>query len=138
MAPSEAQKRASNKYNLEHMSTLGCKVKKTQAAAFKAYCENQGSTSNTVLKDFVLGCIGEQEPAMAPETPQEATGRPAGAGGISLHPQALEAAQKAAEATGEAVPQFVERAVETQAKRDKSSLALGINPATGEKLDKEG
>ena len=138
MAPSEAQKRASNKYNLEHMSTLGCKVKKAQATAFKAYCEIQGSTSNTVLKDFVLGCIGEQESGIAPEAPQEAPGRPVGAGGISLHTQALKTAQEAAEATGEAVPQFVERAVETQAKRDKSSLALGINPATGEKLDKEG
>lgn len=138
MAPSEAQKRASNKYNLEHMSTLGCKVKKAQAAAFKAYCETQGSTSNTVLKDFVLGCIGEQEPGMAPETPQEAPGRPAGGGGISLHPKALKTAQEAAQSVGETVPQFVERAVETQAKRDKSSLALGINPATGEKLDKEG
>ncbi len=26
MPPSEAQKRASNKYNLEHNATLGCKV----------------------------------------------------------------------------------------------------------------
>ncbi len=133
MAPSEAQKRASNKYNLEHMSTLGCKVKKAQAAAFKAYCETHGSTSNTVLKDFVLGCIGEQKLGMALETPQEAPGRPAGAV-ISLHPEALRTAQEAAQSVGETVPQFVERAVETQAKRDKSSLALGINPATGEKL----
>lgn len=138
MAPRESQKRASLKWDKENMSVVGCKVKKAQATAFKAYCETQGSTSNTVLKDFVLGCIGEQEPGMAPEGPQEAPGRPAGAGGISLHPQALRTAQEAAEATGEAVSQFVERAVEIQAKRDKSSLALGINPAMGEKLDKEG
>lgn len=61
MAPSEAQKRASNKYNLEHMTTLGCKVRKEQAAAFKEYCADQGKTSNTVLKDYVLECIGEQD-----------------------------------------------------------------------------
>lgn len=60
MAPSQAQKRASNKYNLEHMTTLGCKVRKEQATAFKEYCADRGKTSNTVLKDYVLECIGEQ------------------------------------------------------------------------------
>lgn len=128
MAPSEAQKRASNKYNLEHMSTLGCKVRKAQAVAFKAYCQNQGSTSNTVLKDFVLGCIGEQETA-----PQGGEGPP----GVPLSPETLKTAQEAAESTGETVPQFVGRAVQTQAQRDKTSLSLGIDPATGGKIGKE-
>ncbi len=58
MAPSEAQKRASNKYNLENMTVLGCKVKKAEAAAFKDYCALQGKTSNTVLKEFVMERIG--------------------------------------------------------------------------------
>lgn len=128
MAPSEAQKRASNKYNLEHMSTLGCKVRKAQAVAFKAYCQNQGSTSNTVLKDFVLGCIGEQE--TVPEAGERALGVP-------LSPEAVKAAQEAAESTGETVPQFIGRAVQTQAQRDKASLSLGINPATGGKIGEE-
>ncbi len=57
MAPSEAQKRASNKYNLEHMTTLGCKVKREEAEAFKDYCAKQGKTSNTVLKEYVIECI---------------------------------------------------------------------------------
>ena len=75
---------------------------------------------------------------MSPTRMQEATGQPSVAGGISLlHPQALKTAQEAAQSTGETVPQFVERAVETQAKRDKSSMALGINPATGGKITKE-
>ena len=128
MAPSEAQKRASNKYNLEHMSTLGCKVRKAQAVAFKAYCQNQGSPSNTVLKDFVLGCIGEQETlSQAGES----------APGVPLSPEAVKAAQEAAESTGETVPQFIGRAVQTQAQRDKASLSLGINPATGGKIGEE-
>ena len=59
MAISEAQKRASNKYNLKNMSTLGCKVKKNQAEAFKEYAKEQGKTANTVLKEFVYECIGE-------------------------------------------------------------------------------
>ena len=61
MPPSEAQKKAANKYNLQHMSTVGCKVTKEQAAAFKAYSLAQGKTSNAVLKEFVLSCIESPE-----------------------------------------------------------------------------
>ncbi len=57
MAISEAQKRASNKYNLAHMSTIGCKVTKEQAEAFKVYSVTQGKTPNAVLKEYVLSCI---------------------------------------------------------------------------------
>ena len=57
MSPSEAQKRASNKYIKEHMATLGCKVRKEEAAAFKDYASKQGKTANTVLKEYVLKCI---------------------------------------------------------------------------------
>lgn len=57
MAPSDAQKRASNKYNLEHMTTLGCKVRKAEAEAFKDYCAKQGKTSNAVLSEYVFECI---------------------------------------------------------------------------------
>ena len=60
-----------------------------------------------------------------------------GPGWLSLPSETLEAAQRAAEATGEATEQFISRAVETQAERDRSSLELGINPATGGKLEKE-
>ena len=69
--------------------------------------------------------------------PQEAAGAAAVAGGISLSPDALESAQAAAAATGEALAVFIARAIETQVKRDKSSLKLGINPVTGDKLKGE-
>ncbi len=128
MAIAESRKRANAKWDKENMTTLGCKIKRTQAAAFKAYCENQGSTSNTVLKDFVLGCIGEQE-----TTSKAGEGPP----GVPLSPEALKMAQEAAESSGEAVPRFIERAVQTQAQRDKASLSLGINPATGGKIGEE-
>ncbi|MBE6909556.1 MAG: hypothetical protein E7474_08325 [Ruminococcaceae bacterium] len=59
MAVSDAQKRASAKYQRENIASLACRVKKEQAAAFKAYCEAQGKTSNAVLREFVLGCIQE-------------------------------------------------------------------------------
>lgn len=59
MAPSESQKRASQKWDRENMTVLGCKVKKDQAEAFKTYCADRGKTSNAVLRDYVLDCIGE-------------------------------------------------------------------------------
>lgn len=56
---------------------------------------------------------------------------------VYLPPDTLRAAQQAAEATGEAPVVFITRAIETQAKRDKTSLAMGINPTTGSKQEKE-
>lgn len=56
---------------------------------------------------------------------------------VYLPPDTLEAAQQAAQAAGEGLPDFVARAVATQAKQDKTSLAMGINQATGGKLEKE-
>lgn len=60
MAPSEAQKRASAKYQKDKISSLACRVKIEQADKFKEYCAAQGKTSNAVLKEFVLKCIGEE------------------------------------------------------------------------------
>lgn len=63
MAPSDAQKRATKKYQKENIASLACRVKKEQAEKFKAYCEAQGKTSNAVLRKFVMSCIGEQDGA---------------------------------------------------------------------------
>ena len=71
MPPSDAQKRASNKYNLKNMATIGCKVKKEEAALFKQFCKDQGKTSNTVLKDFVLACIYGPETGEPPDKPPD-------------------------------------------------------------------
>lgn len=61
MSPSEAQKRASAKYQKENIASLACRVKKEQAEKFKEYCEKIGKSSNAVLKEYVLSCIGETE-----------------------------------------------------------------------------
>ncbi len=119
MAVSEAQKRAANKYIKEHMSTLACKVRKEQAAAFRTYCEARGMTSNTAIKTYVMGCIEGGEIA-----PQEAAGAPVKAGVVYLPSDALKTAQEAAEAAGEGLPQFIGRAVEIQAQRDALSRKM--------------
>lgn len=59
MPPSEAQKKASNKYNMEHMATLGCKVKKEDAEKFKAYAIEKKTTPNALLRGYVYECIGK-------------------------------------------------------------------------------
>lgn len=61
MSISDAQKRASAKYQKENISSLACRVKKEQAEKFKIYCESMDKTSNAVLKEYVLKCIGETE-----------------------------------------------------------------------------
>ena len=74
MAVREAQKKASKKYNKEHMATLGCKVTKEQAQAFKNHCKSKGSTTNKVLRDFVLDSIEPEalNGSAEPEAPDEA------------------------------------------------------------------
>ena len=61
MAPSDAQKKASAKYQKENIASLACRVKKEQAEKFKEYCAEQGKTSNSVLREYVLYCIKESD-----------------------------------------------------------------------------
>lgn len=127
MAVSDAKKKANAKWDSENMATLACKVKKDHADKFKAYCSEIGKTSNAVLRECVLSCIGE-----APgESPQKPAGAPQGDGAI-LTPAALKTAQEAAQRAGETVPAFVSRAVDIQAKRDKIIQGLKTKQEEGE------
>lgn len=127
MAVSDAKKKANAKWDSENMATLACKVKKDHADKFKAYCSEIGKTSNAVLRECVLSCIGE---AMG-ESPQQPAGAPQGDGAI-LTPSALKTAQEAAQRAGETVPAFVSRAVDIQAKRDKIMQGLKTKQEEGE------
>lgn len=60
MSITDAQKRASNKWAKENMSTLACKVKKEQAEQFREYAKSKDKTANNLLKEYVLGCIGDK------------------------------------------------------------------------------
>ena len=59
--PTDAQKRASAKYQRTRISSLACRVKKDQAEKIKAYCVSIGKTSNAVIRDYVFECIKEKE-----------------------------------------------------------------------------
>lgn len=106
MAVSEAQKKATKKY-LEGLDEIRVRAKEGTKARWKATAEGQGKSLNQFIVDTVEAAVDGHKPTVQTQT-----------------------------ATGEALEQFVERAVETQAKRDMTSLRLGINPATGERLVK--
>ena len=54
---SASKRKANDKWDKENMTTLGCKVKREDAAAFKEYAARRGKTSNTLLRDYVIDCI---------------------------------------------------------------------------------
>ena len=57
MPVSEKKKISNTKWDKDNMATLGCRVRKEEATAFKEYAANQGKTANTVLKEYVQECI---------------------------------------------------------------------------------
>lgn len=62
--PVSDKKKASNaKWDRANMVVLSCKVRKEKAEAFKAYAAQQGKTGNTLLKEYVLQCIGQADAA---------------------------------------------------------------------------
>ena len=134
MALTTARKKANAKYEAKAYDKTLIRLPKGRLDEIRAHIEPAGES----LNGFIGRAIVETMERDGAGGPQEAAGAAAGAGGISLSPDALDAAQQAAERTGEAPAVFVARAIETQAKRDKSSIALGINPATGDKLDSKG
>lgn len=59
MPVSDAQKRASNKYIAEHMTVLGCKVRKEYAERVREKARDKGVSVNFILRkaldDFLEG-----------------------------------------------------------------------------------
>ena len=133
MPVSKAQQKAVNKYMAANYDRINLTVPKGKKDTIQAHAEAQGESVN----GFINRAISETMERDSVGGPQEAGQGPSEGGGISLHPEALQTAQKAAQKAGETVSQFVERAVETQAQRDEASLKLGINPSLGGKLEKE-
>lgn len=60
MAVSEAHKRGNRKWDKENMKIVACKLRKEQAERFKQYAEDNGTTVNALIKNFVLEKIGEK------------------------------------------------------------------------------
>ena len=115
----DAQKKASIKYLKEKTDSIQIRTPKGTKERWKFAAANRGKSLNQFIVDSVEADIS---------SPHSTTERPQEGGGVQLSPDALQTAQKAAAATGETVPQFIERAVITQEKRDSVVLKMGGKP----------
>ena len=61
MPISDKKKISNQRWDRENMITLGCKVKRKDADKFKAYAARNGKTANTILRDYVLECIDNDD-----------------------------------------------------------------------------
>ena len=134
MPVSKAQQKATNKYITSNYDRINLTVAKGRKADIQAHAAARGESVNA----FIGRAIEEAMERDGSGSTVKARGAVQDRIGESLvPPDTLETAQRAAEAAGETLEQFMERAVVTQTQRDKASLRLGINPAAGGRLEKE-
>lgn len=67
---SAAKRKANDKWDKENMATVTCKLRKEDADAFREFAKQNDKTVNTLLRDFVFGCIGKSNSKNAPEPEQ--------------------------------------------------------------------
>ena len=116
----KASTRAQNKYIAKAYDRINLTVPKGKKDTIQAHAEAQGESVN----GFINRAIDHQIFQDRDKGPQETLQGPSGGSVVSLHPEALQGAQRAAQRAGETVSQFVERAVETQAQRDETARKL--------------
>ena len=116
MPVSKAQQKAVSKYMKENYDVYQIRMPKGRKDAIKAHAEARSESVN----GFIGRAITETMVRDSVGRPQEA----AGGGVVSLPPNVLETARRAAEAAGEVVEDFLVRAVETQAQRDILSRSV--------------
>jgi len=112
VAVSKAQQKAVTKYVKSKYDRFGLTMPKGNLEVIKSHAAACGESTNSFIGRAILETIARD----TAETASEATGAPPGAGVVFLSPNTIKAAQEAA---GEATPQFIARAVEVQAERDK-------------------
>ena len=117
MPVSKAQQKAVNKYMAANYDRVNVTMPKGKKDVIKAHAEARGESVN--------GFIGRA----IDETMERDNGLVSGSvaqtgGNTILTPKALTQARSAAEAAGEPVEAFIERAVTTQSERDKIARGL--------------
>lgn len=118
MAVSDAQKRSAQKWDAANLDRVSIAMPKGMKDEVKAAAESAGESMNQYINGAISQRMGGKATEMAVEAQE-------GRGNI-LTQSALQTAQEAAQKAGETVPAFVERAVETQAQRDKTAFALEL------------
>ena len=133
---SEKRIASNNKWTNAHYDRVNLALPKGQKDRIQVYAAALGESVNGFVSRVIMEAMELDGGGTASEITGERPESTAEAG-VGLPSETLEVAQRAAEATGEGLSQFVARAVETQAQRDRSSLRMGLNPVTGDKLEKE-
>ena len=110
---SNALKKAQQKY-MERFSIARIRMEREKYEAVQEYAEQKGVSVNALVVSLL-------DKAMTEGDPREAAGGTQEYRDIFLHPDTLTVAQEAAEAAGEALPEFVTRAVSETAERDRLS-----------------
>ena len=116
MPVSKAQQASVNKYVKANYDRINVTIPKGEKEIIQAHASSHGESVN----GFIGRAIAEAMERDA-DGPQEAVGAPTGARVVSLPSETVKAAQEAAQAAGEDTAQFISRAVETQAQRDKEA-----------------
>lgn len=131
MAVSEAQKKSAQKWDAANLDRVSIAMPKGKKDEVKAAAVAVGESMNQYIISAIDQRMGKASPEVETnaakigdiKSPQQPAGAPQGAGGI-LTPEALKTAQEAAQRAGETVPAFIDRAVNTQAQRDKVMQAI--------------
>ncbi len=118
MAVSKSQQRAVHKYVRANYDRMELTVPKGQKDTIKAHAATRGESVNGFIGRAITETIERDSNGIPSTAPRSGSESALGAGVVSLPSETLKAAQEAAEAAGEAIPQFISRAVETQAQRD--------------------
>lgn len=121
MAVSKAQQKAVAKYEAKAYDKVLVRFPKGKKDTIQAHAENQGESVN----GFINRAIDHQISQDRDKGLCKALQGPLGSGVVSLPSEAYECAIAASGAAGEGLPDFVARAVETQAKRDEAARKLG-------------
>ena len=124
MPASKAQQKATNKYISKAYDRINLTVLKGRKDVIQAHAAAQGESVN----GFINRAIDHEMGRDASGSPIGAPTAFLGAGAVSLPSDALKTAREAAEASGEALPVFIGRAVETQAQRDSITRKMKKAP----------
>ena len=117
MAVSKAQQRATNKYKKANYDRIEITVPKGQRAVFQAHAATLGESVNGFIGRAILETMERDGSGTASSNPPQSAESTAGSGVVSLPPDALEAAERAAKRTGDTVAAVVARAVADQETR---------------------
>ena len=109
----KANQRAVNKYVKNNYDRINVTMPKGQKEVIQAAAVAAGESANSYINTAIIQRMDRDS------APQEAAGSSLEGGVVSLPLEAIKAAQEAAQAAGEEVPQFVARAIESRATLDK-------------------